>query len=116
MIVAADFAGYLVAAAVEAAKVNLLGRAIAAAAAAVAIFVVAVNEAVLKVPVVTIVVIVAAVVSSVTGSAVKTEVGFAVNALVAAAAAVFVKDLIVAPFVAETVNPLVVMSTASNSC
>lgn len=73
MAVIADFAGSLVVvAAAEAAKVSLLGKAIAAAVAAAVTFAIAVNEAVvLKVPVVT-VVIVAAAVSSETGSAVKT--------------------------------------------
>ncbi|PON66033.1 hypothetical protein PanWU01x14_112600 [Parasponia andersonii] len=74
MTVIADFAGSLVVvAAVEAAKVSLLGKAIAAAVAAAVTFAIAVNEAVvLKVPVVMVVVIVAAAVSSESGSAVKT--------------------------------------------
>ena len=115
MIVIADFAGSPVVVAAEAAKVNLLGIAIAAAVAA-AIFAIAVTEAVVLKLLVTIVVIVAAAVSSETDSAGKTVVDFVVYVLAAAAAAAFVRGPVEAPFVAETASPLVVMSTDLNSC
>lgn len=115
VVVLADFVDWAaVGVAAEAAKVSLVGRAIAAAVVAVAISVATVTEVVAPEGLaVTTVALVAAAVLSVTGfvATANTAVG---TVAIAPAAGAFVRDLLAVQFVAETVSLEVEMSTAMN--